>query len=156
MAGSSGWSYSAVSVTFWNSLTVRGWTEDGRTLALYLLTCPNRANEGFYHLPLGLVPDDLMWDHERTRAALAELMASDFVDIDEKARVVLIVKALKYTKQISGPPSLKGALNKLDKVNGSPRLFARFLDGAEKYQPDLAHAIRSHYSLPEGPYEGPT
>lgn len=156
MAGSSGWRYATVSQSFWNDITVRGWTDDGRTLALYLLTCPHRSGEGFYHLPLGLATDDLVWGLERLRTALGELTATDFVDVDEPARLVLICKALKYCQTVKGPPSIKGAINALEKAKGSPRLFGRFLHAADAYQPALAAAIRAHYRLPEGPYEGPT
>lgn len=154
MAGASGWRFSTVSLTFWNDPDVRAWSEDGRMLALYLLTNPHRSGEGFFHLPLRLAADDLAWSDERLALRLEELRAADFVDVDEAARLVLIVKALKYQPDIRGPASLKGALNALDRARGSHRLFGRFLDAADAYQPDLAAAIRLHYGLPEGPYEG--
>lgn len=156
MAGASGWRYATVSLTFWHDLKVRAWSDDGRMLALYLLTNPHRSGEGFYHLPLRLAADDLRWDDERFATALAELRADDFVDVDEIARLVLVVKALKYQPDIRGKASVKGALNALDRAKGSPRLFGRFLDAVDAYQPDLAAAIREHYNLPEGPYQGPT
>jgi hypothetical protein len=154
MAGASGWRYATVSLTFWNDLAVRSWSNDGRLLALYLLTNPHRSGEGYYHLPLRLAADDLGWLDGRFDAAMAELQADDFVDVDEAARLVLIVKALKYQPHIGGNPSLRGAINALEKTQGSPRLFARFLTAADDYQPDLAAAIREHYGLPEGPYQG--
>lgn len=155
MAGASGWRYNTVSVTFWDDTKVRSWSEDGQRLALYLLTNGRRAGEGFYHLPLGLAADDLSWPRERLSVALEELTDTDFVDVDQGARLVFIVKGLKYQPDIRGAASLKGALNSLSKANGSPRLFARLLEAADAYQPDFAAAIRSHYGLPEGLYEPP-
>lgn len=154
MAGASGWRYATVSLTFWNDLAVRAWSDDGRTLALYLLTNPHRTGEGYYHLPLRLAADDLGWDDARFADALAELRADDFVDVDETPRLVLIVKALKYQPTISGPSSLRGAINAIERAKGSPRLFGRLLAAADDYQPDLAAAIRAHYHLPEGAYQG--
>lgn len=152
MAGSSGWRYGTVSVTFWNDAKARGWTMDGRFLALYLLTGPTATGEGFYPLPFGLAADDLSWTAERLEAAFAELTGSDFADVDRDARLVFVVKALKYTAQIKGPKSITGAINALEKSQGSPRLFARFLLAADHYQPDFAAEIRAHYKLPDGDY----
>ena len=155
MGGATGWRYNTVSVTFWDDTKVRSWSEDGQRLALYLLTNGKRSSEGFYHLPLGLAADDLSWPLERLSAALAELTATDFVDVDQDARLVLIVKGLKYAPHIAGRAPTKGALNSLEKAQGSPRLFARVLEGADAYQPDFAGEIRRHYGLPEGPYQDP-
>ena len=146
--------YGTVSLTFWNDVKVRGWTDDGRVLALYLMTCPHRSFEGFYHLPLALASSDLGWSSERLTVALDELVSTDFCDADEPARVVFIVKALKY-QQIRGRFSIQGALNSLSLVNGSPRLFGRLLNAADTYQPELAAEIRRHYDLPKGPYREP-
>ena len=143
--------YGTVSLTFWNDVKVRGWTDDGRVLALYILTCPHRSFEGFYHLPLVLAASDLEWSDGRLRTALDELVSTDFCDVDEQARVVFIVKALKH-QQIRGRFSIQGALNSLTHVNGSPRLFGRFLAAADTYQPELAAEIRRHYDLPKGAY----
>lgn len=154
MSDQGGWRYSTVSLSFWNDLAVRSWSDDGRVLALYLLTCPHRSGEGYFHLPLVLAADDLGWQRERLDAALGELRHSDFVDVDSQPRLVMIVKALKYQPAIRGASSLKGALNQLERAKGSPRLFGRFLDAADAYQPDLADTIRRHYGLPEGPYQG--
>lgn len=147
MTAASGWRSAPVSLTFWNDLKVRGWTDDQRLAALYLLTNPHCTGEGFYHLPLELAAGDLQWPMDRFRCALGVLVSDDFVDVDERARLVLIVKALKHAHPIKGAPSLRGALNALARANGSPRLFARFIHAADQYQPDLAAAIRGHYSI---------
>src|SRR6476646_8976016 len=108
MAGASGWRYSTVSVTFWNDLKVRDWTDDDRLVALYLLTNPHRSGEGFYHLPLGTAADDLGWPLDRVREALARLQVADFAEVDERARLVLVVKALKWVPAIRGKNSIPG------------------------------------------------
>lgn len=149
-----GWAYNTVDISFWDDEKVRGWSGDGRTLGIYLLTCSQKASEGFYRLPATVAMDDLGWTPERWQAALAELIETDFADYDENARLVFIVKALKYHYPIRGRSSVKGALNVLEKAKGSRRLFGRFLEAADKYEPEFAAAIRDHYRLQEGPYEG--
>lgn len=154
MAGVSGWRYATVSLTFWNDLKVRKWGDDARLLALYLLTCPHRSGEGFYHLSPALAAEDLGWSEHRFNAALEVLVEDDFADFDRDARAVLIVRALKYQPAIKGPASITGALNALDKTQGSPRLFERFLSGADAYQVDFARAIRDRYRISEGATPG--
>lgn len=142
-----GWFYNAVSSTFWDDVKVRAWSEDGRMLALYLLTCPQRVTEGFYRLSVVQATDDLGWPAERFQGAMRELIDTDFADYDEEARLVLVVRALKYGPPIRGPKSTKGALNVLDKAKGSRRLFDRFLAAADRYEPDFAAEIRRYYGL---------
>jgi hypothetical protein len=149
-----GWRYNSMSDSFWDDEKVREWTEDGRHLALYMLTCSHRMSEGFYRLSVALALDDLHWPRERWMATLTELIEADFCDYDDSARLVFIVKALKYHSPINGPKTIKGALNVLDKAKGSPRLFGRFLAAADRYEPHFAAAIRHQYALPEGAYQG--
>jgi hypothetical protein len=149
-----GWSYNTVDVSFWDDEKVRSWTDDGRTLAIYLLTCSHRTAEGFYRLPATVALDDLKWQRDRWDAAVAELAETDFADYDAGPRLVLVRKGLKYHAPIHGPKSIKGALNVLDKAKGSPRLFGKFLAAADKYESDFAAGIRHEYDLPEGPYQG--
>lgn len=150
-----GWRYNTVSATFWDDEKVRAWTEDGQRLALYLLTCSHRTAEGFYRLPIATGLDDLKWTRKRWDIALVELAEAGFCEYDEPARLVLIRKALKYAHRIGGHASIQGALNILENAKGSPRLFGQFLAAADRYQGELAAAIRHKYELPEGPYEGP-
>lgn len=146
MAANAGWQ-NTVSPTYWNDQKVRAWHEDGRALALYLLTCPSATGEGFYHLPLGLAAEDLQWPSERLQDALDELVATDFADYDEGPRVVLVVKGLKYHESMTNPRKWGGALTVLNQVQGSPRLFERFLAAADRYQPVFAARIRERYRL---------
>lgn len=132
---------------------MRGWQEDSRTLALYLLTNEQRSAEGFYGLPLGLMADDLQWTPDRLRGALTVVESDGFALYDEAARVVLIRKALKYGKPRGGP-SIKGAINVLKGVRGTTEQFGLFLEAADKYAPAFAAAIRLEYTLPKGPYVG--
>lgn len=148
-----GWTYNAVSNTYFNDEKVRAWPEDGRWFGLYLLVNEKRSAEGFYGLPLGLMCDDLGWDRERLLAALEIVRDAGFASYDETARVVLIHKALKYHPP-RGHPSITGALKAVIGVQGSPALFEQFLSAADKYAPDFAKAIRTHYELPRGGMAG--
>jgi hypothetical protein len=148
------WRYNQTANTFWSDRKVHRWSPDARTLAIYLLTCPDRTGEGFYSLPLVLVLDHLTWDHERFDAAIDELDAAEFATYSYDAEAVLIVKAMKYTPA-KGQPSIRGALSSLETVDGAPELFDRFLAAADKYAPEFAAAIRLRYGLAaEAPLRG--
>lgn len=149
----SGWRYNAVSNTFWDDDKVRAWPEDARSLALYLLTSEHRNAEGFYRLSMATAADDLQWDVERVKAAMKDVVASGFAEYDDRARVVLVMKALKYQAPKPGrPASMQGAVSAVVAVQGSPRLFGLLLEAADKYAPAFGRALRSHYGLPPGPY----
>lgn len=143
-----GWRYNQVAGTFWQDRKIRSLTGDGRTLAIYLLTCPDRAAEGFYGLPRVLALDHLCWTSERFLRVLTELASVDFAEYDEDGEVVFIVRALKYQPP-TGPKSIRGALKALDDVHDAPRLFGRFLESADRYAPEFGTAIRARYGLPE-------
>lgn len=142
------WRYNAVAGTFWADRKVHSWSQDARTLALYLLTCPDRTSEGFYSLPLVLILDHLGWASGRFEKAMAELHEAEFAEYSREAEAVFIVRALKYNAP-RGPMSIRGALKMLDSVDGAPDLFTRFLAAAAKYEPPFAAAIRDRYGLPE-------
>jgi hypothetical protein len=144
--------YGQVSPTFWNDDKARTWSQDGRHLALYLMTCPQASGEGFYPLSVATALDDLHWTRAQWDAALAELTEAGFCEYDRSARLVLVCKALKYHYALSNVKAIAGALTALDAAKGSPDLFGRFLEAADRYQPRFASAIREHYQLPDGPY----
>lgn len=139
-------SFFAVAPTFWDDLKVRGLPEDGRTLALYLLTCPEQSTEGFYRLPAVAAARHLQWEPTRVLDAFRELGAVDFARYDEHAEAVLVIKALKYRRPANANV-VKAAVQRLDRVQDAPELFARFLRQADKYAPTLADAIRDRYDL---------
>lgn len=71
-------------------------SEDARTLAFYLLTCPHANLIGCFRLPNAYAADDLQWPIERVREGFAELLASGFASRDEATQWVLIPKYIKW------------------------------------------------------------
>lgn len=140
------WRYQPVVSRIWRDTRFRAFTEDGRALALYLLTCPDRTTEGFYSLQRVNLLDDLHWDEGRFYRALVELVDAEFASYDDKAQVAFIAKALKFHPP-RGVKSIKGAINVLDSTMDAPTLFGRFLDAADRYAPLFAAAIRERYGI---------
>lgn len=129
---------------FWHDRKIRAMHEDGRTLALYLLTCPSGSLEGFFHLEAALPSTHLGWDEDRVTYAFVALSTYGFAYYDDEAEVVFICKALKYHAP-KGAKSTTAAIKVLEAVQGSPALFLDFLRAADKYAPEFARAIRTRY-----------
>ncbi|MBY0241830.1 MAG: hypothetical protein K2X55_21210 [Burkholderiaceae bacterium] len=117
--------YGKVYTAFWTSEDVQSMTEDERTLALYLLTCPHGNMLGCFRLPNAYASDDLKWTPERVSKGFAGLVAKGYIDRCERSHWVLIRRYLKWNQfenpnvgkaagklfgAISPPVSLKAAL----------------------------------------------
>jgi|GEM_PF-796537 len=88
--------YGKVHTTFWSSPTIRSMSEDGRALALYLLTNPHGTCAGVFRLPDGYVCDDIQWPYERVSKGFAELLAKGFANRCETTKWVWICKYLDW------------------------------------------------------------
>lgn len=90
--------YGQVYSTFWTSQTTSGLTDDGKLLALYLMTCPHANGLGCFRLTDGYVMDDLRWVRERVTKGFAELLANGWANRCETTGWVLISKHLYWNK----------------------------------------------------------
>ena len=144
--------YHTVYSRLWSSRDFRSWTEDGRLLALYLLTCPARTTEGLFRLPIPLAAYDLGWQQDRTGQALAELETAGFIAIDRDTDLVWLVNAVKWNAP-RGPKQIKGAVNALSDVPSSP-LRVPYLDRCRSVSPELADAISTDLKWQPYPIEG--
>lgn len=73
-------------------------SEDGRALALYLLTCPHGTIAGVFRLPDGYACEDLQWTSERVREAFKETVAQGFANRCETTKWVWIRKHFEWNK----------------------------------------------------------
>lgn len=88
--------YGKVHTSFWTSDTIRGMTEDARTLAFYLLTSPHSTIAGVFRLPDGYVCEDLQWDSTRVAEGFRELFDKGFANRCETTKWVWVVKHLEW------------------------------------------------------------
>lgn len=88
--------YGKVHTSFWSSATIRSMSEDGRSLALYLLTSPHTTISGTFRLPDGYVCEDLQWTSERVSEGFAELFQKGFANRCETTKWVWIRKHLEW------------------------------------------------------------
>lgn len=88
--------YGKVHTTFWTSQNIRSLSEDGRSLAMYLLTCPHGTIAGVFRIPDGYVCDDLQWGSERVTKGFAELFENGFAYRCETTKWVWIYKHIEW------------------------------------------------------------
>lgn len=100
--------YGKVHSTFWSSDTTSSVTDDGRMLALYLMTSPHATIAGVFRLPDGYVCEDLKWDAERVSKGFSELLAKGFANRCETTKWVWVCKHFKWN-QPENPNQRKAA-----------------------------------------------
>ena len=66
--------YGKVFSSFWTSSNIRALSEDGRALAIYVLTSPHGTISGAFRLPDGYESEDLQWSSERVKKGFEELL----------------------------------------------------------------------------------
>jgi len=88
--------YGKVHTSFWTSSNIRDLSEDGRALAIYILTCPHGTIAGVFRLPDGYACEDLQWDAERVKTTLSELLSNGFATRCEITKWVWVTKHLEW------------------------------------------------------------
>jgi len=90
--------YGKIHSSFWTSQDIRSMTEDGRTLAAYLLTSPHSNMLGCFRVPPIYISDDLQWPLERVLKGFDELSLKGFATLNESSNWVVIHKFLKWNQ----------------------------------------------------------
>jgi hypothetical protein len=100
--------FGKVHTSFWTSSTVRDMSEDGRSMAIYLLTSPHGTIAGVFRLPDGYACDDLQWDSTRVQSAFAELQQRGFARRCEATKWVWIINHFEWNP-LENPNQKKAA-----------------------------------------------
>ena len=140
--------YYRVSPKFWSSAERLGWDEETRLLALYILTCDHRTTEGLFRLPKQYICADMEWSAQRLAQPFQRLCNDGFIEYDDDAKVMLIVKALAYQAP-SNPNGVTAALRAL-KMVPETRLDSRFYELSQRYSERLTEALPERFTQPMG------
>lgn len=103
--------YGKVHSSFWSSDTIRSMSEDGRTLAIYLLTSPHSTIAGAFRLPDGYACEDLQWDAQRVAKGFGELFDKGFANRCETTQWVWVIKHLDWNPPEN--PNQRKAVSKI-------------------------------------------
>lgn len=101
--------YGKVHSSFWSSSTIRAMSDDGRMLALYLMTSNHTTIAGCFRLPDGYACEDLGWTSARVKKGFEELFANGFSNRCETTKWVWICKHLQWN-QPENPNQRKAAV----------------------------------------------
>jgi hypothetical protein len=88
--------YGKVYATFWSSPTTSSLSDNGKLLALYLMTCAHSTIAGVFRLPDGYVAEDLNWGLETVKQGFQELHAKGFATRCEATKWVWVTKHLEW------------------------------------------------------------
>ncbi len=133
--------YCRISPRFWQDPRVRSWSEDARTLALYLRTSPHANMVGLYYCPVAYMTADLQWTEARLRRALDELIRAGYALYDHETQVVLVPETLSDDPP-QNPNQVKGAAVLVSQLPTTP-LVRHLVDAALKVCPALADILRN-------------
>jgi hypothetical protein len=107
--------YGRVYASFWTSESTRSLSDDGRMLALYLLSGPHGTITGVCRLPDGYVSEDLGWTSQRVSKGFAELLSKGFANRCETTKWVWIRKFLDWNRP-ENPNQWKAAIKIANQV----------------------------------------
>lgn len=88
--------YGRVYSKFWTSDDIQTLTDDGKMLALYLLSGPHGTIAGVCRLPHGYVCEDLKWPEERVTKGFGELLDNRFANRCATTKWVWICRFLEW------------------------------------------------------------
>jgi hypothetical protein len=100
--------YGKVYSKFWSSENIQRLSDDGRMLALYLMTCQHNTISGVFRLPDGYATEDLNWSSERVSKGFSELFENGFCNRCETTKWVWVIKHFDWNPP-ENPNQLKAA-----------------------------------------------
>lgn len=83
--------YGKIETTFWQNPKVKKLSDGGRSLLLYMLTCPHGNSVGCFVLPDGYICADLEWPSERVSEHVRELVSKGFIERDENTSLTRVL-----------------------------------------------------------------
>jgi hypothetical protein len=128
--------YGRVHATFWSSPTTGSLSDDGKLLALYLMTCSHNTIAGMFRLPDGYIAEDIKWSPERVAKGFDELLANGFANRCPLTKWVWICKHLEWNPPDN--PNQRKAADKI--VAGVPKNCAwlSVFNGSETVEETLS------------------
>lgn len=146
--------YGKVYTKFWTSDDIRGMSEDGRTLALYLLTCTHSNMLGCFRLTNAYAADDLQWDSERVSKGFDELLSKGFAYRCERSFWLVIREYLKWN-QFDNPNVGKAAIKVFESLSAPNDVKALLVLALREYGTHFPSEKIRKYEENLEPYRNP-
>lgn len=146
--------YGKVHTVIWQDDDFRGMSEDGRTLFVYLLTCPHGNMLGCFRLADAYAAEDLKWESERVRKGFDELFANRFTYRCDTSFWVFIRKYLMWN-QFENPNVATAAGKMFEKLN-CPDVVKALLAGAlREFAPKFKKSVLDDFEGQIEPFDNP-
>ncbi|WP_067518163.1 hypothetical protein [Endozoicomonas ascidiicola] len=101
--------------TIWHDNMLRKVSQNGRYLALYLLSCPHGNSLGVFLLPYDYALADLQWNSNALAAAMDELKGAGFLDYSRDHTWISILNFQQIDPAANGK-QLTGRIRLLEKL----------------------------------------
>lgn len=124
--------FAKVGTGFWASQPILSMSDDGKLLALYLITSPHHNAAGTYRCPDGYVMADLGWSPQRVSKGFAELTEKGFATRCETTFWVFIHKHFKHNA-VENPNQAKNVLRLLEEVPPSASIITLIQEAIERF-----------------------
>lgn len=124
--------YGQVQCAFWSHPDVQELSDDGKLLALYLLTGPHSNGIGCFRVPDGYVMADLKWAPERVSKGFDELFQTGFSKRCSETDFVLLPKFLGWNP-IANPNVAKARAEEAKSVPRKFQYFSDFITSLEQF-----------------------
>jgi len=147
--------YGKVYTAFWTSEDVAAMSEDERTLALYLLTCPHGNMLGCFRLPEAYASDDLKWKSERVSKGFSGLIAKGYIYRCERSSWVVILRYLKWN-QFENPNVGKAAGKLFESLPAPAVAKAALAAGLREFATVFPIAILDKFEAENEPFRNPS
>jgi hypothetical protein len=144
--------YGKVRLSFWTDDKMQELSDQGKLLALYLLSGPHSNSIGCFRLPDGYITDDLGWDQETVTETLSELSRNGFLYRCLRTRWVFISNYLKHNPP-ENPNVGKSMVPLIEAVPPKSPFYKEFLNRIEtlshRFPERLGERLRQGMPNPE-------
>jgi hypothetical protein len=147
-------SYGKVYSSFWANDDMRSLSEDGRMLALYLMTSPHGNMVGCFLLPDAYAAHDLKWTIERVTEGFKELFTKSFAYRCERTFWVFIRGHCKWN-QFENPNVAKAAAKLFDSLSAPANIKAFLVNALRENCRFFPADVFAKFDKQATPFENP-
>ncbi len=124
--------FGVVHTRFWEWAQEMELSDQGKLIAVYLLTCRHSNSLGCFRLPKEYVSADLGYSIDRVSKGYAELINKDFLAYCETTKYIFIPKYLKWNPP-QNPKHAKGILKLIKQLPESFTLIGKMRESCDLY-----------------------
>ena len=150
--------YGQVQATFWINPEIQSLSDQGKLLAVYLLSGQHSTAIGCMRLPLGYVQEDMGWEKETVSKRFNELLKIGFINRDETTGWTLVLNFLKFNP-IANPNVAKKVAREFTTIPNSSSVYNSLVTVLQLYgkhfEDEFLNALESVHQTVSKPKPDP-